>query len=260
LDTRPRNLLAQRWLWTQVDQVLSVSSRTAERMAALTGFPSARIRTIRNGVDLQRFRPRDRIEARTALDLPATPLTVGMAGRLVPVKDHHTFLSALALLREQSVDVAAAIVGDGPLKAELRARAADLGLGPHVRFIDARTDIERVLPAFDVFVSSSVSEGLSNSILEAMATGLPVVATHVGGTDELVDDGRTGVLVPPSDPHALARALRQMISNTELRLGMGASARRRAEREFDLERMIREYERVYLALSQASRPLRVATA
>jgi sugar transferase (PEP-CTERM/EpsH1 system associated) len=250
LETRARNLRLQRLVWGRVDQVLSVSSRLAEKMAATVQFPLARIHTIRNGVDLDRFTPALRPAARRehggASDIPR----IGIVGRLLPVKDHRGFLAALALLRAQGVRFQAVIVGDGPLAAELRQVVADHGLESFVAFMGNRVDVERVLASFDIFVSSSTSEGLSNTILEAMATGLPVVATDVGGTSELVVHERTGLLVPPSDPSALAAALRSLVDDRARRQSLGDAGRHRAEAEFDLARMVRRYEELYIELAQ----------
>ena len=247
LETRAHNIKVQRWVWGRVDQVLSVSSRLAERMAGDFGFPLNRIKVIRNGVDLERFRPRDRAAARAALGLPVDRLVIGTVGRLVPVKDQATLLDALALVRRQGVAFSAVVAGTGPLRDALEARARTLGL-TEVSFLGNRHDVEHVLAAFDVFVLSSESEGLSNTIQEAMASGLPVVATRVGGADELVDENRSGLLVPRRDPAALASAIGRLASDPRCRDAMGAAGRGRAETLFGLDRMIREYETMYLNL------------
>jgi glycosyltransferase involved in cell wall biosynthesis len=239
-----------------MDRVLSVSTRIAERMAREFRFPLEQITTIHNGVDLDRFRPRDRSAARARLDLPTGATVVGTVGRMLPVKDHDTLLSALARIRSSGTHVITVMAGNGPLEGHLRRRAADLRLD--VRFLGSRPDIEDVLPACDIYVSSSVSEGLSNTILEAMATGIPVVATRVGGTDELVQDGLTGVLVPAADPAALAEAIESVVTQPAMRRDMGLSSRARAERLFGLDRMVQNYERVYLELAARLPGLRLA--
>jgi sugar transferase (PEP-CTERM/EpsH1 system associated) len=247
LETRRHNAFVQRTVWKRVDQVLSVSSRLAERMAREISYPLDRIKVIRNGVDTNRFRPRNAGEARQELGLSPDALVIGAVGRLVPVKDYPTFLRALALLRDRGVAFQSIIAGTGGLRDELSALAISLGLS-NVRFLGNRDDVERVLAAFDVFVLSSSSEGLSNTIQEAMAAGLPVVATRVGGADELVDEPHTGLLVPPGNPGALADAIGSLVDDPVRRGSMGAAARRRAESVFALDVMIREYERLYLSL------------
>jgi sugar transferase (PEP-CTERM/EpsH1 system associated) len=237
----------QRWLqrlgWSAVDRVLSVSSRLAERMAAETGFPPRRITTIRNGVSLGKFQPASRDAARRLLQLPNDRLVVGTVGRLVPVKDQASLVEAVAELGRSGLDVTLAIAGDGPERAALEARAATLGVD--LRLLGYRPDVEQVLAALDAFVLSSVSEGLSNTILEAMASGRPVVATRVGGAEEMIDDGVTGVLVPASNPAAVAAALRRVLTSADAGASMGAAARARVEAEFTLDGMMQRYDALY---------------
>ena len=249
LETRPHNVRVQRWAWKRVDRLLSVSSRLAERMAHDVGFPLERITVIRNGVDLDRFAPRDRAAARALLGLSADALVIGTVGRLVAVKDQATLLRSFALLRQRGLIFSAVIAGTGPLREELLSQKQDLGLD-NVHFLGNRNDVETVLAGFDVFVLSSQSEGLSNTIQEAMATGLPVIATRVGGADELVDENSSGLLVPPGDPIALADALHRMSIDAAMRQQMGAAGRQRARAAFGLDGMIRSYENMYLSLTR----------
>jgi sugar transferase (PEP-CTERM/EpsH1 system associated) len=251
LQQRPYQLAIQRWAWRRADQVLSVSYRLAERMAAVTAFPANRIRTIQNGVDIARFARVGRAEARQRLALPLETVVVGTAGRLVRVKDHANLIDALALLRTRRQRFIAVISGDGPLRAELEARVAERQLTGQVRFLGHRSDIEHVFAALDVFVLPSRSEGMSNTILEAMASGVPVVATGVGGADELVEHRRTGLLVPPADSGALAEALEALIADSRLRARMAYAARLKAEDEFSLSRMLRDYEALYVTLAKS---------
>ncbi len=249
LETRKHNAWVQRRLWKRVDQVLSVSSRLAERMTREIAFPLDRIKVIRNGVDLERFNPSHRASARAAFGIAPDELVIGSIGRLVSVKDYPNFLRALALLRDRGIAHRAIVAGAGPLQGELVALATTMKL-PTVTFLGNRGDVHRVLACFDIFVLSSESEGLSNTIQEAMATGLPVVATRVGGADELVEENRTGILVPARDPRALADAIGSLVRNPARRHSMGDAGRRRAETLFGLARMVREYETLYLNLAR----------
>ena len=253
MDTRPRNVVIQRWAWRRMDSVLSVSSRLADRMADQIGFERRRIHVIRNGIDTARFRPALRNESRAALGLAGNECVIGTVGRLVPVKDQATFVEAIARLKERGVRVKALIAGEGPLRRELESQAAVRGVSDRLVMLGARTDVERVLAALDVFVLSSVSEGWSNTILEAMASGVPVVATHVGGADESVDDGRTGTLVPASNPGAMADAVAALLAAPDVRARFGAAGRLRAEREFSLDAMTSAYTDFYTDLV-AGRP------
>jgi glycosyltransferase involved in cell wall biosynthesis len=251
IETRPRNLLLQRIVWGRLDRILSVSTRLTERLVGTVGFPPERIETIRNGVDANRFTPSRRAAARSAFGFGPAELVVGTVGRLEPVKHQHSFVCALAALHRQGLRFTAVIAGDGPLRDSLAEYTQRLGLGETVRFLGKRSDVEDVLASFDIFVSSSRSEGLSNTILEAMATGLPVVATDVGGTDELVQHGTTGLLVRANDSETLASAIRSLALDDEQRQIMGRAGRRRVESEFDLAGMIRRYEELYLRLARA---------
>jgi sugar transferase (PEP-CTERM/EpsH1 system associated) len=254
LQTSHRVLIAQRFVWNRVDRVVSVSERLTERMAETVGFPIGRIRTILNGVDSERFTPDRRASARAALGLTPRDFVVGTVGRLEPVKDQHTLIEALGALARRGVRFTAYIVGDGALREDLGRHASQLGVADHVVFPGRRVDVEDVMASFDVFALSSRSEGLSNTILEAMATGLPVVSTDVGGARELVVEGITGLLVPPADSESLASAIASLAEDPDGRLAMGQSGRLRATSHFSLSGMIRQYEDLYLEL--AARPVR----
>ena len=249
LETRRHNAFVQRTVWNRVDRVLSVSSRLAERMSRDIGFPLDRIQVIRNGVDLERFKPEQRREAREAFGFAPNQVVIGSVGRLVPVKDQATLLRALALLRTGGFSFTGLLAGAGPLHGELQSLAAALNLD-NVTLLGNRNDVERVLGALDIFVLSSQSEGLSNTIQEAMATGLPVVATRVGGADELVEPDQTGYLIPSGDPRALAEKIANLITDPARRQRFAHAGWERARQHFGLDRMIGEYERMYLDLSR----------
>ena len=250
LQLRPRQVAAQRWGWRRADRLLSVSSRLADRMSREVRIPRERIHVIRNGVNLARFAARPASDARTRLGVSASGVVLGAAGRLVDVKDHATLIDAVHLLRQRGRDVGAVIAGEGPLRPDLQGRISQLGLERNVRLLGHRGDVENVFSGIDVFVQPSKSEGMSNTILEAMASGLPVIATHVGGADELVIDGETGTLVPPSDPLPLANAIDRLVADAALRHSMGAASRARAHEQFSLERMVSNYQSFYSDVMQ----------
>jgi glycosyltransferase involved in cell wall biosynthesis len=213
------------------------------------GVARDRICVIRNGIDTNRFNPAARAAARQQLAIASDDVVIGTVGRLVPVKDQSMLLRAAAELKRRTRRFRLLLAGDGPLRDALQEQAHALGIQNEVSFLGERRDVEVVLAACDVFVLSSLSEGLSNTILEAMSTGLPVVATRVGGADELVDDGRTGVLVPPAQPDALATALASLIDDPAARRTMGAAGRLKAEREFSIARMAADYEALYATVA-----------
>jgi sugar transferase (PEP-CTERM/EpsH1 system associated) len=249
LQLRGYQRQCQRWAWSAADRVLSVSSRLADRMAGEMSFGTGRITTIRNGVDLERFTPSHRSAARASLQLHDDEFVVGTVGRLVPVKDQATLLGAIAQLQRNGVATRLLVAGDGPLRESLLARAAELSIADRVGLLGHRRDVEMVLAAFDVFALSSVSEGLSNTILEAMATGLPVIATRVGGADELVVEDVTGLLVSSGWPDEMAAALARLQRDAASRAAMGRAGRARAEETFALTTMVRKYESLYLEMA-----------
>jgi glycosyltransferase involved in cell wall biosynthesis len=240
----PRQVLAQRIAHRLATHVTAVSEAVADSVVAL-GVPRARITVIPNGVDAARFDPpAPAEEARRELGADASPL-VGSVGCLAARKDYGTLLEALRLLRERGLGFRAALVGDGPDRDALEARAAALGLADRVRFLGERADVDRLLPGMDVFVLSSREEGIPNALLEAMAAGRACVATAVGGTPEVLRDGETGWLVPPGEPGALADALAQALASPGEARRRGEAAGRAAREELSIEAMVRRHEEFY---------------
>ncbi len=182
---------------------------------------------------------------RRALCLPQDVVVIGTVGRLDPVKDHPNLLRAFASLSQWDEAARLIIVGDGPMRKEIESEVHELNVVDKVKLLGERKDIADILRAVDIFALTSIAEGISNTILEAMATGLPVVATRVGGNPELVRHGVTGQLVPSGDVAALKSALASYARDPELRGVHGKAARQRAVEKFSLERMAAEYEKLY---------------
>ncbi len=196
---------------------------------------------IYNGVDTQLFCPGETgLKIRTALHIPKKALVIGIVGRLDPIKNHPTLFQAFNEVKRSCPEVRLLVVGDGPERSRLESLA-----GNGVIFLGNRLDVANILQALDVFVLPSLNEGISNTILEAMATGLPVVATRVGGNSELVEDGISGTLVPPGDVKAIALTLLQYLKNPDLRSSFGKRSRDRTLRDFSVENMVKGYETVY---------------
>lgn len=226
-------------------------SRDLERWLTTTvGIPAAKIVTIVNGVDSARFADLPRSEARLALGIPDDRVVIGTVGRLNPVKDQGTLLEAFARLEGGPSDLALVLIGDGPTSDRLRERATRPDLAGRVHFAGRRDDVPLLLRGLDVFTLPSLNEGISNTILEAMASGLPVVATRVGGNGELVEDAVTGTLVPVGDPTALAQALAAYAGDPHLRALHGKAGRQRAVDAFGLDRMVERYRRLYLEAAE----------
>jgi glycosyltransferase involved in cell wall biosynthesis len=215
------------------------------------GFPSSRVGVIHNGIDPGRQPDEgERMRARKTLGFGADAFLVGSVARLDPVKDLKTLIAAYARLHTHPGHAALVLVGDGEERAALEACARDLGVAGGVHFVGYRADIRHLLAAFDVYVNSSVSEGVSLTILEAMATGLPVVATRVGGTPEVVLHGNTGLLVEPRDPAALATAIDELGRDRDRGRALGAAGRVRVDTFFTIDRMVSDYARVYTRLGR----------
>jgi sugar transferase (PEP-CTERM/EpsH1 system associated) len=255
LQVKPYQAWMQRWAWRRVDGLLSVSLRLAERMSAVVGVPLETVTVLRNGVDVARFSPEKRTDARRALGVDDEALVVGHAGRLVAVKDQAALVEAAAQLKGEGLRFRVLIAGDGPLRGSLEEQIAALGVGDCVTLLGHVHEVEQLLAALDVYVLCSRSEGMPNTVLEAMACGVPVVSTRVGGADELVVDAVTGLLVPPARPDLLASALGRLLRDSGLRAVMGAAGRLRACREFSVEAMIRGYRDTYVHRSRAGAPV-----
>lgn len=179
---------------------------------------------------------------------PSAPL-VGTVGRLYPQKGHTFLLMAIKKVIQTLPETVLLIVGDGPLRPNLEAKTQELGIQSSVRFLGYRSDVAEVLPCLDLYVQSSLWEGMPNAVMEAMATGLPVVATKVDGTVELIEHGRSGWLVEPANPDALFRAIVDALTNKHEASRVGKVAAERMRAFFSLEAMISAYEELYRELS-----------
>jgi glycosyltransferase involved in cell wall biosynthesis len=206
------------------------------------GVASGSIAVIPNGVESAVFSGRPRRASK-----PAAALKVITVANLRPEKSHETLIGAAALLAADFPDVQFQIVGDGPRRAALEARVRASGLERTVVFLGHREDVSQLLGAADVFVLPSRSEAFPNGAIEAMASGLPVVASAVGGLLDLIEPGRTGMLVPPGDTAALAAALRQLFTERALAARLGEAAREQVHQRYSFERMVTSFEELYLA-------------
>jgi glycosyltransferase involved in cell wall biosynthesis len=224
------------WLSTMV---VAVSEDSGRLLGSREGVPSRKRRVIQNGVDVSAYHARHRWSR------PPGQRVISV-GRLAEVKDYPTLLRAARRVAESLPDFRLEIVGDGPARASLEALRSDLGLSGCVSFLGERGDVAERLASADVFALASTSEGLSVSLLEAMAAGLPIVATCVGGNPEIVTSGVTGELVPPGNVEALASALLSMLADPIRLASMARAARLRAEEQFDLRRVVARYEALYV--------------
>ncbi len=225
--------------------VFAVSEALKQHVVA-EGF--TRVGVIYNGIDPgEPPGTVERAEVRRELDLADDDFVIGTTARLDPVKDLPTLVAAVAQMRSQSGRGTLVIVGDGPDRSVIEQSIRDHALAPHVRLTGYRQDARRLMAAFDVYANSSISEGVSLTILEAMAAVLPVAATGVGGTPEVVLDDVTGTLVAARNAGSMAAALASL-ADPERRRRLGEAGRRRVESAFSIDRMVQDYAREYTRL------------
>lgn len=229
-----------------IDSILAISGGVRDALIG-SGVPASRIQVVPSGIDLEPFQaPFSRPEVRRRLGLADGELLILNVAALAPHKSQTDLLRAAASARARRSDLRFWIAGDGPLRGELEAEHRALKLGDTVRFLGFRDDTTDLLRAADLFVISSYLEGLGTSILDAMAAGLAVVATRVGGIPEIVEHQATGILVPPRDPEALATAILDLAGDGARRTALGARGRERA-RAFSADATAERTREAYLA-------------
>jgi sugar transferase (PEP-CTERM/EpsH1 system associated) len=250
-----RRRVFRRGMYGLANGLFAVTRELGRYHAAQGYIAAARFATIPNGVDTNRFGRNEAASARVREEfgIACDAVVVGWIGRMAPIKDLPTLLRACASLAERFPKMTLLIAGDGPERQKWQAVANDLPfLAGRVVFAAERHDVPDVLSAMDIFVLPSTSEGMSNTLLEAMASELPIVATNAGGTPEVIEDGVSGWLFQPGDDRALVGLLESLLVNPQLRANAGAAARHRVEQEFSLRRMIERYEQLYLQLAERS--------
>jgi glycosyltransferase involved in cell wall biosynthesis len=238
--------LACQWLAQRCEFITAVSDDIVPLLTATWKAPLRKIVKLPVGVALDEFDfHADRNAAKRALGLPEEAFVLGaIVGTFRPVKDVPAMFRAFQIVREKNPRALLAVAGGGNLQIA-RQQAAECGVSAHVRFLGERRDIPRVLAAFDLYLNSSLYEGTSNAILEAMAAGVPVVATQVGGTPLIVRNGETGWLAPPSSPEAFASAIQRLIENESLREKIKNAARAYVEQRHSHEDYVRLHEKMY---------------
>ena len=222
--------------WTE--RVVAVSAELADYLREVVEIPADKVTVIINGIDLKKFR----------LSAPSTsgqPVRIGVVARLAPVKDLGTLLRAMQIVVRTAPETRLEVVGDGPERQSLEQLVTELGITDHVCFHGFRRDIPEVLAGLDIFTLTSLSEGTSMTILEAMSAGKPVVATRVGGNPSIIEEGVNGFLVPAGQPEALAQALLCLVGDVGLRQRIGTSNRNKSLKTYGLQTMTKQYEQLY---------------
>ncbi len=245
-DSRAR-FWVQRALSRLSDATFCVSSQLKADLVRHVGIPGTQIRVLPNGVDTRSFSGAAREQAREALGVGAEEILIGSVGRLVPVKNYGLLLEAVSALPLDRLRLV--LVGDGPERGALESLARARGLASRTLFTGHRNEVAELLAALDLFVLPSLSEGMSNTLLEAMASGVPVVASDVGGNTEIIQNGVSGLLFPCGDAQILSAQLGEMLDQPARRLQFAAAAQARVRSDFSLEAMASRYEALYDSLA-----------
>lgn len=247
-------LAVDRWLAPRTSRLIGNSQSVAE-FYRQQGFPADRMAVIHNGVDLPDVDPHQRGVVRGALGISPQTRVIAYVGRLARQKRVQDLIWAFELVRVMEGDVLFLIAGDGPEREGLERFASNLGISERIRFLGHRADAQSLLPAADLFWLASDFEGLSNSIMEAMGTGLPVVASDIPPNRELVVHGETGYLVPVGDRVAFAQFAQKLLLDTELSARFGFAARERIRTEFSVAKMVEAYANLYREVAARSQRL-----
>ena len=252
VDFHLRGNSFSRWKHRQVDCFIA-ASEAIRQMLLGDGVPAERTVTVHEGIDIDHVAAAPPVNVHEAFWLPHQAPVVGNVAALVPHKGHRHLIEAAHLVVREIPDARFVILGEGELREHLEHLVREHHLEKHVLLPGFRTDVLGCIKSFDLFVMSSVTEGLGTSLLDAMACARPIVATRAGGIPEVVDDGVSGVLVPPRDSAALARAIVSLMNDAPRRHAMGEAGFRRVSERFTVERMVAETAAVYARLSAAGR-------
>ena len=245
LSTPVASGMLNRWLYGSVPaRVVTTGEAIRTHLIGQLGLPPDRVISVPTGAIVSRFQPGDRAAARTKLGLPAHAQIVGIVATLRSWKGHRFLISALNDPRLAAARLV--IVGDGPQDPALREQAAASGAGDRILFAGQQEDVAPWMQAFDVFaLPSTGNEGVPQALMQALATGLPAISTPVGAIPELIEDGATGLLVPPESIEALAASLARLLADPALAAKLGAAGRERISRHFTSEAMLDRMEAIF---------------
>jgi sugar transferase (PEP-CTERM/EpsH1 system associated) len=233
------------------DHVTAISAATREALVHFENFRRDKIKIVYNGIDGSRFIPSKDSHLKKKLGISPDAYVLGTVARLDPIKNHPMMMKALKNVKESFPDTTLLIVGDGPERRTLEALVSELGLSSRIIITGFREDTHLFYGIMDVFLLTSFSEGTAMTLLEAMAAGLPCVVTNVGGNPEIVREGETGFIIPSGDESALTSRISLLLQDEDLRKKMGQAARKRFEENFTVDKMVREYEKIYDQLTDS---------
>ncbi len=238
--------IANSLLCKMVNRVVVVAEHGKRYLVEHEGVDERRIFKIYNGIDSQKFgRTHSGKLIRSGLGLHDNQSIIGIVARLDPIKNHTCLIRAMKIIATRLPEAVLLIIGDGLLRTELESLTANLQLQDHIKFLGARSDIAELLSVMDVFVLSSLSEGLSLTLIEACAAAKPIVATDVGGNPEIVKHQSNGLLVPSDQPETLAKTIAEILNDKEKARLMGEFGRKKFQEEFTLNTMVKKYEHMY---------------
>lgn len=242
----PLRILEDRVSGIFVDRIIAVSKELEVYLAEAIKLPSRKICTVINGIRVSEFvqRPKDPSLLRE-FDISPETKVLGTVARLDPIKDQATMVHALQIATQKVPDIKLILVGDGPARSELEALAQANGLAKNFIITGQRSDVPKLVNLFDLFLLSSLREGTSISLLEAMSSGVAPIVTNVGGNPAIVSDGVDGVLVPPRDPQVLAAAIEDLLVNDTKRRTLANAAAAKVREKFSIENMVRQYVQIY---------------
>lgn len=242
-----RHIKIYRWINPWVSRICVVSNAVKEIVIREEGVPQDKVQVIFNGVDLNAYKPEvNNKDLKVQSGIKDGDLVLMHVGNLKPVKGHEYLVRAFADVVQKFPEAVLVLIGEDELNGAMEKLADELGIRSRIYFLGKRHDVKSLLTMADICILPSLSEGMSNAVLEYMAFAKPVVATAVGGNLDNVVDGKMGFLVPPKDSEALAEAIKKLCADKRLRLSMGQAGRNRIEDDFDINKMVRRYEGVYL--------------
>lgn len=230
----------------RTDKVVAVGTILHQYLIDEIHLPPDKIININNCIDTDRFKPSSNRDAiRNELGYSDNDIVIAIVARLAQVKNHELLIDAFNIVAQNQYRAKLLIIGDGPLRDQLEEKTSQYGLNEKIKFLGDRDDVERILPAADISTLSSLSEGISLTVLEAMSCGLPVVATSVGGNPSIISDRENGFLIKSGDLDNYVEALNKLIDSAELRITMGIKARKNVIDNWSLKIMVNKYEELY---------------
>ncbi len=249
---RLKRVIYNQFLNLFTNRITGVSNFSKDSLVRYEKLPANKIDVIYNGINLEEFKiSTDREVKRKELGIDYGEVAIGMIGRFDPIKNHRMLLVAFRDVLKHISRAKLLLIGDGPLKEECKEFASELGVSNCVVFLSRRSDIAELLQAIDILVLSSNAEAASLTLLEAMAAGLPVIATEAGGNPEIILRDQTGLLVPAKNHIEFAKAIISLIQDPEKRRKMREAGKRRVRSLFSIDRMLKQYENLYLILAKS---------